>query len=137
MKLLYALFAITILGALPALAGNGKLKPQTKCPIMGGAINKALYADVEGQRIYVCCKGCIAAIKKNPDQALATLQKNGEHAKSLQTTCPIMGKPISKKLYVEYQGRRVYVCCHHCLKMARKDPAKYAKLVAEQAKQTE
>jgi len=38
-------------------------KPQTLCPVMGGKIDKAQYADVEGYRIYVCCEGCIETIK--------------------------------------------------------------------------
>ena len=36
-------------------------KAQETCPVMGGKINKSLYADVNGHRVYVCCKGCIPA----------------------------------------------------------------------------
>ncbi|MCP3964765.1 MAG: hypothetical protein GY750_04735 [Lentisphaerae bacterium] len=52
-------------------------KQQTKCPVMGGKINKNLYYDYKGQRIYVCCKGCIAIIKKNPEKYLEKLKKDG------------------------------------------------------------
>ena len=31
---------------------------QTTCPVMGGAINKDVYADYEGKRVYFCCPGC-------------------------------------------------------------------------------
>ncbi|MCK5850364.1 MAG: hypothetical protein KAH23_05565 [Kiritimatiellae bacterium] len=57
------------------------LKAQTKCPVMAGnAINKNLYVDVKGKRIYVCCKGCIASVKKSPDKYLAKIKANGETA---------------------------------------------------------
>ena len=42
------------------------LAPQTACPIMGGKVNKGLYADVAGYRIYVCCAGCLDAVKADP-----------------------------------------------------------------------
>ena len=38
---------------------NAELKPQETCPIMGSKINKALYVDVNGQRIYACCSACL------------------------------------------------------------------------------
>lgn len=49
------------------------------------------------------------------------------HAKQLkpQTTCPVMGDPVSKKLYVDHNGRRIYVCCTSCLAKVKKDPEKY------------
>ena len=34
-------------------------KPQFTCPVMGGPINKKLYYDYKGYRIYVCCQGCL------------------------------------------------------------------------------
>ena len=110
--------------------------PQKTCPIMGGAIDRKLYTDVRGQRIYVCCPGCQEPIEKNPEAALAKLHERGEYAESLQKTCPIMGGEISPELFVEYLGRRIYVCCEGCLDPIRKDPAKYADMVAkpEQAK---
>jgi len=48
------------------------------CPVMGGAVNKDLYVDHDGKRIYVCCEGCIDAIKKNPEKYLKKLEEMGE-----------------------------------------------------------
>lgn len=48
------------------------VKHQTVCPVMGGAVNKQLYVDFDGKRIYVCCSGCIDAVKKD---AAATIRK--------------------------------------------------------------
>ena len=44
-----------------------------------------------------------------------------------QTICPVMGNEVNKKLFVDYQGKRVYVCCRGCLGDVKKDPAKYVK----------
>ena len=52
-------------------------KKQTICPVMGGKINKAQYADVNGKRIYVCCTGCIAKIKADPDKYIKQLEAKG------------------------------------------------------------
>ena len=55
-----------------------KLKKQTTCPVMKGKkINKKLFADVDGKRIYVCCSGCIAVIKKNPKKYLKQMKDAG------------------------------------------------------------
>ena len=32
---------------------------------MGGGIDKKLFVDKDGKRIYVCCAGCLAPIKKD------------------------------------------------------------------------
>lgn len=56
---------------------TASLKPQTTCPVMGGKVNKSLYADVNGCRIYVCCSGCINEIKKDPDKYIKKLHEMG------------------------------------------------------------
>jgi len=52
-------------------------KPQTVCPVMGGKINKAVHADVGGKRVYLCCRGCIRTVQKDPDKYLEKLKKQG------------------------------------------------------------
>jgi hypothetical protein len=49
-----------------------------------------------------------------------------------QTLCPVMNEAINKKLYVDYEGKRIYVCCNYCVKTVKKDPAKYIKLIEDQ-----
>lgn len=53
------------------------VKKQTLCPVMGNEINKKLYVDFQGKRIYVCCKGCIGEVKKDPAKYIAQLEKEG------------------------------------------------------------
>jgi hypothetical protein len=60
------------------VAHEKKLKPQTTCPIMGGAINKKQYVDYKDKRIYVCCGGCVAEVKKDPEAAIKKLADMGQ-----------------------------------------------------------
>ncbi len=43
--------------------------------------------------------------------------------------CPVMpDEPVDPALFVEYEGKRIYVCCEKCLKRVAEDPAAwYAK----------
>ena len=53
-------------------------KAQTTCPVMkGNLINKELYADVEGKRVYACCGDCVVKIKENPKKYITTLEESG------------------------------------------------------------
>lgn len=76
-----ATVAITAVMALgfSAIAAEKKAEPkkQTTCPVMGGKINKAQYADVKGKRIYVCCTGCIAKIKADSEKYIKQLEAEG------------------------------------------------------------
>jgi YHS domain-containing protein len=52
-------------------------KPQTLCPVLAGNIDKNVYVDYQGKRIYFCCKGCDAEFKKDPEKYLKKLQEEG------------------------------------------------------------
>ena len=52
-------------------------KPQTTCPVMGGKINKGVYADYEGKRVYFCCGGCISKFQKDPAKYVKKLETEG------------------------------------------------------------
>jgi len=123
--------------SVPAVSAQtekpAQLKPQTDCPVMGGKINKAVYSDFEGKRVYFCCKGCVPEFNNDPAKYLKKLETMGQAAETAptlkpQTTCPVMtGQPIDKSLYVDYKGKRIYVCCAGCLKKLKKNPEKYLK----------
>ena len=56
---------------------KAETKAQTTCPVMGGPVNKKLFVDADGKRIYLCCKGCIAPVKKEPKKYIAELEAEG------------------------------------------------------------
>ena len=52
-------------------------KPQTVCPVLGGKVDKNVYADYQGKRIYFCCKGCDTEFNKDPGKYMKKLQEEG------------------------------------------------------------
>ncbi len=59
------------------------LKLQTECPVLGGAIDKSLFVDYKGKRIYVCCAGCLETIKADPEKFLKILADKNEYAEEV------------------------------------------------------
>lgn len=106
---------------------QAKITLQTTCPITGNEINKDLYVDHDGKRVYVCCTDCLAVVKKDPETYIKKLEADGITVAKVQTMCPVMGGKINKDLYVDHDGKRVYVCCQACVAAVKKDPEKYIK----------
>jgi len=50
---------------------------QTTCPVMGNKIDKNVYTDYEGKRVYFCCPDCIATFKKDPAKCIKKLADAG------------------------------------------------------------
>ena len=43
-----------------------------------------------------------------------------------QTECPVMvGNEVDRKMFVDYEGKRVYFCCNSCRSAFTKEPEKY------------
>lgn len=57
---------------------------QTTCPVMGGTINKGLYADYKGERIYFCCKACPAEFAKDPEKYIKKLKEMGQELEKIE-----------------------------------------------------
>lgn len=51
--------------------------------------------------------------------------------RTVQTVCPVMGGEINRNLYVDYENKRIYMCCKACLEMFKKNPQKYIKASEE------
>lgn len=50
---------------------------QTVCPVMGGKIDKQIYTDYEGKRVYFCCEACVAEFKKDPERYVGKMEAEG------------------------------------------------------------
>ena len=61
-------------------------KAQTVCPVLKGNVDKNIYVDYKGQRIYFCCKGCDAEFKKDPEKYLKKLESQGITPEKSPTT---------------------------------------------------
>ncbi len=52
-------------------------KIQTECPYSGKTVNRSVYTDVSGKRVYFCGNGCKANFMKNPKENLKKFEKKG------------------------------------------------------------
>jgi YHS domain-containing protein len=103
-----------------------ELKNQTHCPVMGGKIDSAVFTDIQGQRVYHCCPGCQAPLKKDPDKFFKKAAAEGVLFENIQTTCPVSGEELEeKKIYLDFEGRRVYFCCEKCPVKFEEDPQSF------------
>ena len=126
---------LMVLAVMALIATTAFAEKQTVCPVMGGKIDKELYVDADGKRIYVCCKGCIEKVKADPQKYIKQLESQGvtlEKAPVPQTVCPVMGGKIDKNIYVDADGKRIYVCCEGCVKKVKENPRKYIKQLEDQ-----
>ncbi|OHB65441.1 MAG: hypothetical protein A2Y77_09730 [Planctomycetes bacterium RBG_13_62_9] len=47
---------------------------QTTCPVMeGNPINKNIFVEYQGKKVYFCCKGCPETFNANPEKYIAKL----------------------------------------------------------------
>ena len=46
---------------------------QTTCPVMGSAINKAIFVEYEGKKVYFCCPPCKDKFNAEPEKYIAKL----------------------------------------------------------------
>jgi YHS domain-containing protein len=98
---------------------------QTHCPIGGGEVDKSVFEDYQGQRIYFCCPGCEGPFLADPEAHLTAISAKGQTVASVQTVCPISGKPLDINVFTEYAGRRVFFCCPDCRPALMAEPGKY------------
>ncbi len=76
MKSIMLTLVLALFLAGPVLA-EAPAKPQTTCPVLAGNVNKEVYADYKGQRVYFCCPGCDVEFKKDPEKYLQKMKEQG------------------------------------------------------------
>jgi YHS domain-containing protein len=65
-----------------AKAGDqAMIEAQQVCPVTGaslGSMGKPIKVTVKGETVFLCCRGCEQAIRKDPDKYLAKLSTAGQ-----------------------------------------------------------
>ena len=51
----------------------GQPAGQTTCPIMGMAVDKNVYTEYKGKKVFFCCAGCETPFLENPEKYLSKL----------------------------------------------------------------
>lgn len=65
--------AAPVLGSQKAAKGE----PQTICSVMGGKIDKNVYADYQGERVYFCCASCKQLFMQDPEKYMKKMEDEG------------------------------------------------------------
>jgi hypothetical protein len=70
--------------AATADSASVKLKVQTLCPVMGGAVDHSVSVIWKGdkthgpKKVYFCCPGCIESFNEDPVKYIKVLEKSGQ-----------------------------------------------------------
>lgn len=130
-------------------ADSVAIAAQKLCPVMDeplGGMGTPLKVTGLGRDVFLCCKGCLKFLEKEPQKYLAKLPplakpevlKTTEIDKEFvaaQKVCPVMDEPLNAmggpyKTVVE--GRVVYLCCPGCAKKLHATPGVYLQKLADQ-----
>lgn len=105
-------------------APAGPAGGQKTCPVSGEAINKDIFVEQDGLKVYFCCRACTSKFKESPNAYLPAVYKQ-LYPQSVQVKCPVMGGPVDPKTSIDHNGQRINFCCPGCEKPFKADPAKY------------
>lgn len=101
---LFLVLGLVVPAAALAADGDGSktkkktVKAQTTCPLMGGKIDKKMFADHDGKRVYFCCGGCPAKFKKDPAKYVKKLEDAGVTLEEVCKACSgVKGSAECKK----------------------------------------
>ena len=125
---------------------------QGTCPVMDtklGEHGRPIKLLVGGRPLYLCCKGCINKVRKNPELYLRKVgvDVGNDHlsgaapsitviqavaadrtAIRVQGTCPVSSEVLGghgTPLKVTVDGRSLFVCCRGCIRAIEKNPTRY------------
>lgn len=68
-----------------AFAATAFAAPQTTCPVMGFKINKKLYAEHKGERVYFCCMACPPQFAQDPEGFIQKMKDMGQEPEKVPT----------------------------------------------------
>ncbi len=116
---------------------------QKICPVSGkalGSMGDPVAVDVNGQTVYVCCDGCVNAIKSNPAKyasggpeiTVTTATDADAVLIAKQGKCPVMDESLGsmgQPIKVMVGDKPIFLCCKGCVKRIQAEPAKYLAMV--------
>jgi YHS domain-containing protein len=116
---------------------------QKVCPVSGkplGSMGDPVPVDVKGKRVFVCCGGCVDAVKSNsakyaggrPQITVAKATAADHAAMARQKVCPVMDEPLGAMgtpIKVTVGEQPIFLCCRGCVKKVKAEPAKYLAMV--------
>lgn len=106
---------------------------QVACPVAGKPIDPGTTVELGKAKVAFCCESCKGEFDAADDKLKAAFG-NFDKGFTLQTSCPISGKPLNVAQVVEHQGKKVYFCCPGCPAAFKKEPEKFLAKLPQFAK---
>jgi YHS domain-containing protein len=98
----------------------------TTCPFAAKPVDKKLFAEKKGERVYVADKASLTKAKKDFAAAHAKAYPKDKVVKIESKKCIIMPKRNNKDRFaVTFQGHEINFCCKKCVRRFHKDPQKW------------
>ncbi len=99
-----------------------------KCPVMDTPVNFLMSSETPDGPVFFCCARCLDKYRANPEkyasQAVAQRKALVDLPK-VQVACPVSGKGVDTKKFVERDEEKIFFCCGNCVKKFEKDPDRY------------
>lgn len=131
----WPIFAQETAGKAPAAPRQKEAKPELpKCPVMGEEVDFFVKTMTPEGPVYFCCPKCIDKFTADPAKyakEVAEQRKALAGLPKIQIKCPLTGKALNPKAFVEKDGAKTFFCSRNCLEMYEKDPAKYVAALAD------
>jgi YHS domain-containing protein len=103
---------------------------EVACPICGKPGSADFTVESGAAKVSFCGAKCLAKYNeaKSDTAKLKLVFNSAAMRKSFthQIKCPVSGKPIDPKNFVEYKDEKVYFCCPDCSKIFNASPEQYA-----------
>lgn len=139
-------------------ADDPAIRAQSTCPVMDqplGGHGAPIKVLIDGRPIFVCCKGCIEKVARDPGpyfeklakiaptnrqgppqrQVVATWAAEADRANvQAQAVCPVMDQPLGDHgtpIKMQINDRSVFVCCQGCVRKVEQNPDYYLQKVAQ------
>ncbi|MBI2827214.1 MAG: hypothetical protein HYX69_21290 [Planctomycetia bacterium] len=145
--------AVAAVAVAPLTPADGEgIARQRTCPVTDGGFDHGdpIKLVVGNRVLYVCCEGCIEAVRRDPQAYLqkvaratpmgsaqapappqVTAVRAGDRdrpAIEAQRICPVMNKPLGAHgvpWKVTVDGSDIFVCCAGCIRKVEQDPQRY------------
>lgn len=128
------------------------IRSQQSCPVTNqrlGDHGTPIKVLIDGQPLFVCCKGCIDQVVQNPHQYFRNFAGNAETNRQLpqrrqisvsqatsadqvairaQGHCPVMNQALGghgAPIKITIDGQPLFVCCKGCIRKVEQNPDLY------------
>lgn len=95
------------------------------CPACAKEVDKKLFVEHDGQKVFVCGRECQKSLRKDAAAAFAKAYPADKVIDVKNEVCPVQGKPVAEGKTVVFQNHKVRLCCDRCVTGFKKEPNRF------------